>query len=378
MLKTTSTFNLLFSVFLALSQTAAWSQNGAKTEAVPQPEATLVEAVHDFGQINENDGLAVYVFRVKNAGKAPLVIKQVQSSCGCTRPQWTPGEIAPGKEGEVEVAFDPKNRPGPFRKNIMIYTNDEEHRLRVTIMGDVLPKPENLQHALRDTIGPVLAEQKEFVYYLVRPGAIIPQEIWIQNFSDEDITLSVEDVPVYLKVETPGLLKSGNTDRFKVTLDGTKIDMKGHLSGRFTWKSISASGVTVTQAIPVFMNFIDDFTHITPEDKANAPAIRISSTSLEYGKLKKSGFLGLGNKRVSREVTITNTGKSELTLHDVSSDNEHIRLDIGKTTLQPEESVTLRIDILPKNMTNPLVADIYIICNDPGGPVREIRVVAEK
>ncbi|MDR3261376.1 MAG: DUF1573 domain-containing protein [Tannerella sp.] len=378
MLKTTQACAVFLSVFFFLSQPVQ-SQENAKTAADPVPVATLVENTYDFGQINEADGFASHVFMVKNTGNAPLIITHVQSSCGCTEPQWTSEPIAPGNEGEVKITYDPVRRLGPFRKNVMIYTNDNTRRLRVTITGDVTPKPDDLQLVFHDTIGTVQVERADFLFYTVRSGTTATQEMWIQNFAEEDVTLSFENLPDYLKAEAPELLKSGKPERLKLTLDGAALDKRGRLLSRFTWKAVSASGATVTQVLPVAMNIIDNFATLTPEQKTNGPVIGLSNTLVEFGKLKKGGFLGLGNKRVSLPFTITNAGKSTLTLHSVGCDDERVQITgFDKKTLQPEESVTLHIVLRPKSVKETLVTDLYVIGNDPRGPVRQVRIIAER
>ncbi|MDR3193847.1 MAG: DUF1573 domain-containing protein [Tannerella sp.] len=369
-----------FAVFLCglsfLCQSVRSQDVKAETEG--KPVAALDETAFDFGLINEESGFATHVFHVGNVGNAPLVITHVQSSCGCTEPQWTNAPIAPGKKGEVIITYDPTNRPGPFKKNVMIYTNDKEQRLRVSITGDVVPKSANLQRSFHDTIGTVQMERKEFVFYTVRPGAVIKQELWMQNFADEDLTLSFENIPDFIRVEAPEQLKSGKAERFRITLDASGLaDKRGHLLNPITWKTVSASGVTHIQTLPVSMNFIDDFSLLSAEQKANGPAIQLSNTVAGFGKLKKSGFLGLGNKRASQQITITNEGKSALTLHSAGCDDERVQVAIDRKTLQPGETVTLNVMLNPKTVKGTLETDLYVVCNDARGPVRGIRIVAE-
>jgi len=52
---------------------------------------------HDFGKIVEGTQ-ASYSFEFTNTGKAPVVISNVQPSCGCTTPEWTREPIMPGKQ----------------------------------------------------------------------------------------------------------------------------------------------------------------------------------------------------------------------------------------------------------------------------------------
>jgi hypothetical protein len=347
--------------------------------AAGKPVATLVETMFDFGQIYEEDEFATHIFRLRNTGTAPLVITHVQSSCGCTEPQWTREPVAPGAEGEIVITYSAKNRIGPFRKNVTVHTNDTEQRLRLTIAGEVITGPPDLENAFRDTIGTVQTAQTAFMFPVVRPGEVVKQDVWIRNFAENDVTLAFEHVPDYIGIEIPGVLKSGKAERIKMTLDANKLaEKRGRFLDRLTWKATDASGATVTQILPLSMNLVDDFS--TMSQKENAPAIRFSANTIDFGKLKKkSGFLGLGNKHVSQQLTITNAGKMPLTLHSVGSDDPRVQIaGLHKKTLQPDESLVLTVTLQPKTFSGSLVKDIYVVCNDPQGPVREVNVIAER
>ena len=98
------------------------------------------DVTFDFGDIKEADGPVTHVFKIKNTGEAPLVVTKVVASCGCTSPDWTKEPIAPGKNGEVKVTFDPTGRPNTFAKTISIYSNGKTGSYLLTIKGNVIPK----------------------------------------------------------------------------------------------------------------------------------------------------------------------------------------------------------------------------------------------
>jgi len=83
--------------------------------------------VHDFGKIklsSEND----CVFEVKNTGKFPLAISDVQASCGCTTPQKPEKPIAPGKTDVIKVHFKPSSKSvdgAPVEKTITVTANTD-------------------------------------------------------------------------------------------------------------------------------------------------------------------------------------------------------------------------------------------------------------
>ena len=75
---------------------------------------------HDFGEI-ENGTPVETVFTYTNNGKAPLVITDIKSTCGCTVPQdWSKDPLAPGESGQFTVKFNGKgkNKVTKIRKRL--------------------------------------------------------------------------------------------------------------------------------------------------------------------------------------------------------------------------------------------------------------------
>ena len=95
------------------------------------------EREHNFGDIEEKGGKVSHKFTFTNNGKNPLKILSVKPSCGCTTPDWTKDEIKPGNQGYIIAEYNPKGRPGVFRKSLSIVTNDNQRAL-IFIKGKVI------------------------------------------------------------------------------------------------------------------------------------------------------------------------------------------------------------------------------------------------
>ncbi len=107
--------------------------------ASAQGELSFETQTHDFGTIAEGTQ-ATYEFRVKNVGNQPVVIANVQPSCGCTAPDWTKEPIMPGKTGIIKAVYNSTGRPGPFHKSISVTSNAKETNAVIYIKGMVGPK----------------------------------------------------------------------------------------------------------------------------------------------------------------------------------------------------------------------------------------------
>jgi hypothetical protein len=89
----------------------------------------------NYGKIAKNaNGVRTFVFT--NIGDAPLIIKNIQSTCGCTIPETPKKPIMPGEKGEIKVSYDTK-RVGGFSKQITIMSNAKISRKVIKIRGFV-------------------------------------------------------------------------------------------------------------------------------------------------------------------------------------------------------------------------------------------------
>ena len=112
-------------LLLCVGFVVAQSGKGAVISS-PAPE-------FDFGIIKEANGKVSHTFIIKNVGDAPLVITRVSTPCACTTPEYSQEPIAPGKEGRIIVV----GRPGPFCKNVAVYSNCRDGACTLRIKGTV-------------------------------------------------------------------------------------------------------------------------------------------------------------------------------------------------------------------------------------------------
>jgi hypothetical protein len=124
----------LFALFSAIA--IATVLNAQTTAA--QEVLVVKETAFDFGTIPQ--GKPVYhFFEVTNSGKDPMVISNVQTSCGCTTPEWSKEPIAPGATAKVRVGYNAAGE-GHFEKYITIMYNQNLSK-QVKIQGTVWKAP---------------------------------------------------------------------------------------------------------------------------------------------------------------------------------------------------------------------------------------------
>ncbi len=126
-------FLLLMVTSISISSCAQTSSNAKQDDKTA--EMIFKETDHNFGTIlYKGDGAFEFVF--KNTGKIPLIITDVQSSCGCTTPEWNKEPILPSKSGKVKVVFDTQ-RIQPFVKTVKVFSNAKNSPVELIIRGEV-------------------------------------------------------------------------------------------------------------------------------------------------------------------------------------------------------------------------------------------------
>lgn len=92
---------------------------------------------HDFGKIPVNKP-ATYEFKFSNAGDEPLIITKVETTCGCTVPQYTQTPVKKGESGVIKVTYNPTGAALPFSKSITITSNAKTTTKVLYIKGETV------------------------------------------------------------------------------------------------------------------------------------------------------------------------------------------------------------------------------------------------
>src|SRR6187551_2876218 len=109
----------LLAVLFIAGQTIAQEAN----KVSKGPVITFEKKTHDFGDMNQGDKVEE-TFKFTNTGNEPLIITNVQVTCGCTTPKgWPRDPIMPGGKGEITVAFNSAGKSGKQNKVVTVVSN---------------------------------------------------------------------------------------------------------------------------------------------------------------------------------------------------------------------------------------------------------------
>lgn len=330
------------------------------------PRIMFEKLQHNFGTFSEESGVQSVFFNFKNEGKAPLILNNVQASCGCTTPEWTREPIAPGAKGSIKVSYDPKGRVSVFNKTIRVSSNAENSDVVLTILGEVTPRVRTIEEDYPNEIGPLRAKARQISFPTIKEHQIKKDSIEIVNNSAQAVQLSFQTPPPHLTATIkPAKLAPKQKGYIVVTFDANKIQAYGfvmysvflNVDGQNDYKN----------AITVSANMEEDFSNLTQEELNNAPVIKFNEESFDFGDIKQGAS-------VEHTFTVRNEGKRDLIIRDVKTSCGCTAVVPPKKLVAAGENVPLKVVFNSTGKSGRQNKTITIITNDPKNPTSFVRI----
>jgi len=96
------------------------------------------EEKHDFGKIPQGTPVTT-VFTFTNIGKEPLILTNVQPTCGCTIADFTKTPVKYNETGSIKITYNAAFA-APFTKTIVVTSNATTPTKNLIIVGEVVAK----------------------------------------------------------------------------------------------------------------------------------------------------------------------------------------------------------------------------------------------
>ena len=100
------------------------------------PVITFDKTEFDFGKILQGE-VVTYTFHFTNTGNAPLIITNVDKSCGCTASDYPRQPIEPGGTGDIKISYDSKGHQGFQSKALVVIANTMPSQTTLRIKAEV-------------------------------------------------------------------------------------------------------------------------------------------------------------------------------------------------------------------------------------------------
>jgi len=334
-----------------------------------QEKSTLVfnNVAYDFGTINEVEGKVSYRFVFLNNGKTPIIIRNVDASCGCTSPKWSKKPILPNKEGWVDVVFNPRNRPGNFTKTLKVYsnTNLKIHSLKIT--GNVIPKIKTIldEYPFELPSG-IRLQFNKLAFMKVRHESSKLLEVKFLNNSDKTVNLSFKDLPKYVKlIYISKNVRPRGEGIIRLKFFSTKSMLLGLLE-----RKVRLCINDLSDEILLTADIREDFRSLSSAELHSSPRISVDKKVYKL-------YVNNGKELISRDVTISNKGESILFIRRIYSTNGKCSYLIPRYKLSPRDSTILRITMRASDIVKNKSVIIRIISNDPRKQEIKLRFIVK-
>lgn len=125
---------LFLITFLTLSQIVVAQQEPGVTDHIRGLH--IDKTSHDLGTLTWGRPMTIS-FVLTNNRNEPLVITNAKGSCKCTKAQYDPSPVLPGKSTVVKAVFDGKF-PGAFQQTVYVTTNFSKEVIALRLKGTVV------------------------------------------------------------------------------------------------------------------------------------------------------------------------------------------------------------------------------------------------
>jgi len=336
--------------------------------AQDKPKIVFEKVIHDYGTFKEADGLQTTTFKFTNEGTAPLVLSSVRASCGCTTPKWTRQPVPPKGTGEVQVTYNPKNRPGSFNKTVTVSSNAANHSVVLRIKGTVAQREKTLAEKYPRKIGDLRVKTNFISFARLKQNEVKTKEMELVNDTDKPIAVGLRTVPKFLKVViTPNTIPAKGRGTLSVTYNAKEAKTFGFSSNRI-YLSLNGSK-DYKSSIGISATIEEDFSNLTPEQLANAPVVSFDKNSCDFGEMTQ------GDKK-DYTFMMTNKGKSDLIIRRVRTSCGCTAVAPSKKTIAAGETVPLKVTFNSRGKHGRQSKSVTVITNDPKTPTTVLRVTS--
>jgi hypothetical protein len=324
-----------------------------------QPMMKVASSMHDFGKFREEAGPQRFNFEVVNTGNTPLMIQNIVASCGCTTPEWTKSPIAPNAKGVITAIYDPANRPGPFEKNLTVYSNSKPEVVVLVIKGEVIPHEKTVEELFIWPVGGVRFETNHMAFTNVMKTEKKIRVVQVINTSKEPVKIEFEGSSPSISLKAnPETLKPGQKGIIEGTLDATLNPGWGQIGESVR---IKLNGTAPENGyLYVSANLVEDFSGLSKEERANAPIFKVEATTVDIGMMEPQTSRNV-------EFNFTNAGGRDLVLRNIRATCGCTAVQQGgNTTIRPGESSVIKATFNSGGYKGKVTKAIYVYTNDPG------------
>jgi len=323
------------------------------------------EERHVFGNIREEDGPVTHEFKFKNDTKEDIVLSNVKASCGCTTPAWSREPVHPGSEGFIKVQYNPRNRPGPFKKSLTVRSNRGVSVLYIE--GQVVPKEKTPEEEFPKLMGSLRFKNDKLYIGKITSNGKITRIYDIYNEGNKPVNfLKDKELPEHIEVNiVPEIIKPGGKAKMQIIFDPVKRNKLGYGIDHIRLKTNDVLQSELEFSIMAHVN--EYFPPYSDEEYALQPNIELDELAYDFGDIH-------AGDTVQHVFTITNTGKQNLNLRTIIPNCECVTARAAQNDILPGQQTSLTVTYFSTSRRGTQHKNITIYSNDPRKSVLMLTV----
>lgn len=348
--------HLILSVIWLFSTIGAFSQGLLE---IKEPERVLKNVLADNQPETET-------YSVKNTGTQPVIISRVIPMSSLLKAEWPRGPILPGKTGEISISFLPMQLQKNFNFRIVVYSNASNNRQELTLSGNVTDNPSKPELLYKFNMNGLKFQTNQVNFHKIYTWQTVSDTIAYYNTLHENVTLTVLYKPRHLGVQfVPEQVAPKQKGKLILTYNAPQKNDYGYSYENLV---LSVNGSKqYSNRLSIVADLKEDFSRLTPKERANAPAAVVDKPEISFGDLPRG-------EKADCDFQLTNAGKSPLIIRKTHASCGCTAVTLGQNEIRPGQSTTIRATFDSKGKSGRQYKTITVITNDPQHPELLLRI----
>lgn len=325
----------------------------------------------NLGTISLEDGIINTVYEFTNKGSTVFKISSMEAACGCTSPKTEKLTYLPGESGEIKVQFDPKGMRGMIEKWIYVRGNyNDGFQIELEFSAQVKSLEVRKKIHYPGEFGYLQMARYDFFWGVHTTDDVYNDTMLLTNDGYNPIVVKdFKNLPAFISANNvPLTIAVGDTLPLVFTIDLRKYTEVGPTAGSV--KMMTNDRFYAMKEWNYSIEVYPNYAEWGKRKKKNGPKLTFDQSTVDVGKIKSGA-------KVSKSIIFTNEGKKELKILRTEADCSCTLADLPKKTLQPGESMEVKVtfDSIFKEGLKRKVVTIY--SNDPNNPKQTFIVQAD-
>lgn len=343
-----------------------------------QPQIKFENDTYNFGDIKEDGGKVSGRFVFTNVGNSDLELTMVRTSCGCTAASYTQEPVKPGKQGFIDVTFDPYKRTGVLNKTIRIKTNEPQYDnpkampMMIYIKGYVMKKePTIFEKTGYKNGNGNLRLQKSVFQFKLKNTASHTDTIKLWNFNARPVRIAKLEMPAHIsevgRSFQDGQIEANSSAYLVLQYDANKKNAWGNVSDNIVIHTDDT--IEQRKVIQFSADITEDFSYL--QNNSKVPNLSVEEMVYDFGKVS-------AGTQIEHTFEIANKGDAALVIRQMETNyTAAIHHEIKSQTIKPGKSTKLKVTFDTSKRRGKQYGTITIICNDPAHSNTILRMNGE-